>query len=122
MSTAIGLALLALGLLFLSESWRASQDKVEPGSPGLVGLIMAVAVSADDRQNPSTWYNGHRGAAVPLGLTGGCVALGGLAVIVSGWDTIGKAAAVITLVIVLAGLLATAVVTRRAVASGAEKN
>lgn len=122
MSTGIGLALLVLGLLFLSESWRASQDKVAPGSVGLVGLIMAVAVAADDRQNPTSWYHGHRGAAVPLGLTGGCVALGGLAVIVSGWDTIGKAAATLTLVIMLAGLVTTAVVTRRAVATDADKS
>lgn len=70
-----GAALVVAGLVLLWLGWRASE--------------------ADPRST----------TAVPLGVTGGVVALGGLAVLVGGWDAIGRITALVTVVVLVVGLL-----------------
>lgn len=79
MGIIIGVVLLAIGSGLLWQGWRTSQT--DPTSV----------------------------TATPLGVTGGAVALGGLAVTAGGWDVIGQIAAAVSLVVLVVGLSVTAV-------------
>lgn len=78
MGLMVGVLLIIIGLGLLWLGWRSAQS--EPESM----------------------------VATPLGLTGGVVALGGLAVLVSGWDVLGRWAAGVSVVVLIAGLVVTA--------------
>lgn len=137
LSVVTGAVLALLGLLLLSQSWRSSQDRIAPGGRGVVAVLLGGSGQSSEadsgnsgnpgnpggavgagRSAAGNWYVAHRNAAVPLGLTGGVVALAGLAVLTSGWDVIGASAAVIGLAALLVGLGWTALVARRALRSG----
>lgn len=110
MSFVVGIVFIAIGLTLLSQSWRGSQGRVPPGSVGPVAIALRTRVGprkAAGRGDAALWSRATEAATIPLGVTAGCVALGGLAVIASGWDTIGRTAAAATLVVLIVGLAAT---------------
>lgn len=115
MSLVVGIVFIVIGLALLSQSWRGSQGRIRRGSVG------PVTIARKARVGPSTgvgsddvrWVRAQEAAAIPLGVTAGGTALGGLAVLVSGWDTIGRIAALVTLVGLLVGLAVTLRTVRR---------
>lgn len=83
MGSLVGLVLLVVGAGVLWSGWRHSQ-----GDP-------------------------HTTTAVPLGITGGIVSLGGLAIVAGGWDVIGQVAAGVSVVVLVSGLGLTVLRSRR---------
>lgn len=66
-----------------------------------IGGGMSGLAWRDSQRDPDT------ATAVPLGTTGGAVALGGLAVLAGGWDVIGQVATVVSVIVLVVGLVVT---------------
>ena len=128
MGIVVSLVLILIGLALLGLSWRCSQAGLErpvfslgsrssdrsglgPDRVGEEGVgPYGTGKGAIDRDQVDSI---NRASAIPLGITAGVTALGGLAALVSGWDVIGKSAAGVTVVILLGGLGASVVTARR---------
>lgn len=79
MSVLVGAAMMAGGAGMVWLSWLMSQRRLAPGS--WWGIRTARTRNSDE-----DWYTAHQEAASGLGVAGGIVILGGLAVIVVGLD------------------------------------
>lgn len=82
---AAGIGLIIAGLALLGLAWVGSQRKLKRNH--LAGIRTPSTLSSDE-----AWYAAHESAAGSLGLTGGLVALIGVGVLTSGFDTFGKVA------------------------------
>lgn len=106
----VGLALVLGGAAVLWISWAGSQGSLRPN--GVVGLRLPATRRSDD-----AWFAAHRAAAGPLGVGGAVLLASGVGVLFTGFDLIGQALALVSLVVALAAICVAVLVAVRAARS-----